>query len=255
MARSTNVRNAILVTFELEGASERPFSNSEYYVFPPATADVTLRAQATWLAFARACCLPDQIVIDKVRATKDDDPTQHIILNREPIEGKYTTALSLLTVSGADDNVILSGNGTPDSNNSMVVPDGADLQISDPVVAMNFYMEGESWQRIDRQFNCLPDVVVHNLRAEGLADNFAWLSATPPTIDTSVLPTPSGNFYINLRRFFDGLRAFCKISGNDKANSGARILSDLTNVIFRGIGKKAVGAPRKKYRGRAPISS
>lgn len=255
MARTPNVGNAILVTFELEGASERAFGNSEYFVFPPSITDIELRRQAIWLAFARACCLPDEIVIDKVRATKDDDPTQHIILNREPIEGKFSVAGGLLQVTGDDDDVIDIANGTGAANQSMTIPDGGDLQISDPVVAMNFYLEGESWQRVDRQFNCLPDLVVHDLRAQGLADNFEWLSATPPTINTAVLPTPTGNFYINLRNFFDGLRAFTKVSGADKVNPGKRVLSDLTNVIFRGIGKKAVGAPRKKYRGRAPISS
>lgn len=244
------------VVFEIEGNSDRPWSFSEAYALKSPTFGDTERNQCLYLAAARANFLNNDCTLNTVRVTEWPRKRRSIILNDRPITGAYTVSDKQLGLQGPANITVLSGANNPQAGTvgSITLEAEKDLEINHPQNAMTFYLEGSEFHYATRQLSAIPDLFVHDLRAQGLAEDQKWLFTPPQPPVLTTLPQCKADFYANIKVFWEAVRAFCAIPAQTTPKDPAkRDLCDIERVVFRGIGERPVGPPKKVFRGRAAI--
>jgi hypothetical protein len=244
------------VVLHIEGNSDRPWSFSESYALKSAVFDPNVRKQCNWLAQARANCLNNDCQIDIVQVTEWPKKRKSVIINDKPFIGQYHVDTKALGMQGNANIDIIAGATNPAAGSvgTIQIPKEEDLDINNPQSCMNFYLEGADFHSATRQFSAIPDIFIHDLRASALPDDQTWLfdPAQPPTVATP--PLCKANFYENIKVFWEAVRTFCVIPAQTSPKDPAkRDLCSIERVVYRGIGQRPVGSPKKLFRGRHAI--
>lgn len=254
----TQVEKYLECVFEIEGASDRSWSFTETYALSSQTLDASTRSNVLWLAKARATFLNDDCNINTVRVTEWPAQRRSIIINDTPIVGTFVKAATGLAVTGMA-NVTLSAGANNTANGSVGtfnVPAEADLDIHNPQSCLNFYLEGSDFRTATRQISGIPDLFINDLKANGMPANQTWLLTPAAAPNSATDPVTKADFYANIKAFWEGVRAWCVIPAQtNPKNEAKRDLATIERVVYRGVGQRPVGPPKKVFRGRHAIQA